>query len=82
MTNEDRQFLAMWRRAPPAEREAMRELMIRWRNGAGPDVAAADAWLRNKVAEIKARDKARRLACTRTALETVERLLIADKNAG
>ena len=63
MTNEDRQFLAMWRRSPPAERQAMRELvMIRWRNGAGPDVAAAGAWFHNRVAEIKARDKARRLA--------------------
>ena len=57
-----REFLALLMAAPAAERTAAMQLMIRWKNGAGPDEAAVDVWFRNKVAEIRARDKARRLA--------------------
>ena len=49
MTNEDRQLLAMWGRLSPAQREAMRELMIRWIAGGGPDIATADVWIREEV---------------------------------
>ena len=85
MTNEDRQFLAVWRQAPPAERQAMRELLFRWRNGAGPDIAAVDIWFRDKVAEIKARDKAKWLARSSSRREEIRRRLREDfggKNAG
>ena len=57
-----REFLARLMAALAAERTAVMQLMIRWKNGAGPDKAAVDVWFRNKVAKIKARDKARRLA--------------------
>ena len=60
-----RKALALLMALPPAGYAAMMELMLQWENGAGPDKedkAACDVWLRNKVDEIKARDKAARLA--------------------
>ncbi len=57
-----REFLARLMAAPNAERTAMMQLMIRWKNGAGPDEAAVDVWFQNRVAVIRARDKAKRLA--------------------
>jgi hypothetical protein len=57
-----REFLARLMAAPAAERTAMMRLMIRWKNGAGPDKAAVKVWFYNKVAEIEARGKAGRPA--------------------
>ena len=54
-----REFLALLMAAPAAEQTAMMQLLFLWKNGAGPDKAAVDVWFRNKVVEIKARDKAR-----------------------
>ncbi len=59
LPEDERQLLTWFRRASPAQRQAMLELMFRWRNGAGPDVAAAAAWLHNRAAEIEAKGGAR-----------------------
>ena len=53
-----REFLALLMAVPAAERTAMMQLLFLRRNGAGPDVAAQEAWFHNRVAEIKARSKA------------------------
>ena len=50
-----RKFLALLMAAPDAERTAVMQLLFLWKNGAGPDKAAADIWLHNKAAEIKVR---------------------------
>ncbi len=36
LSDEDRQFLAMWCSLPPDYQQAMRELMERWGEGRGP----------------------------------------------
>ena len=48
-----REFLARLMAAPDAERTAVMQLLFLRRNGAGPDVAAQEAWFHNRVAEIE-----------------------------
>ena len=59
-----REFLARLMAAPAAVQTVMMELLVQWKNGVGPDKteAAVAAWFHNREAQIKARDKARRLA--------------------
>lgn len=54
LTEQERKILVALRRLPRAERQAMRDLVVAWLNGVGPDTADVEAWVRNRTAEIEA----------------------------
>ncbi len=55
LTEDERRLLKALRRLSPVQKQAMAELAERWAKGISPiDFEEGLAWLRNRVAEIKA----------------------------
>ncbi len=55
LTEQERKILVAYRRLSRAQAQAIRELVDAWHDGVGPDIADAEASVRNRAAEIDAR---------------------------